>query len=110
KSTDYTDLGGRVSTTVSRSFRVSRALVVNADPLLGTVTTGFSPSSFREVGQKFSVTATALPPTTSPPFDGALFTGWTLGGNDVAKGGIAFTPQRLGLVDSALGKPTLSFI
>lgn len=104
------DYSGRVSSIVTRVFKVARLLAVNVDTTLGSLTAGFSPTSFREVGQMFFITATPKPPTTTPAFAGANFTGWTLGGLDVANGGAPFTPQRLGLASTALEKPTLSFI
>jgi hypothetical protein len=43
-------------------------------------------------------------------FEGALFDQWIVGGTDVAGGGVPFTLQRLGIVESARFKPTLTFI
>lgn len=98
------------SATMTRTFTVYRPLVVNADSALGSVTAGFSPTSFREVGKSLTLAATPKPPTTMPPFAGAIFVGWTLGGQDEANGNAAFMPQRLGVAASALEKQSLTFI
>jgi len=113
KSTDY---AGRVSAVVTRSFTVMRPLNVAADASLGSVTVGFSPTSFREVGKSYTITATPKAPTpgTTPPFDGGLFTGWKLRGIDEAKSGTpALTDAdaaRIGTAVSSLAKQTLTFI
>jgi len=107
RSVDYAD---RVSTTVTRTFRVPGVLVVNVDGSLGSVTPGFAPSSLRELGLRLTVTATPKPPKISPAFAGAIFTGWAIGGSDVANGGSPFTTQRIGVAASALEKTTLNFI
>lgn len=100
------DTRGNPSPTVTRTFKVTRPLAVGFDTTLATLTAGFSPSSFREVGKSLTITATSK--TTPAP--GAIFTGWTLSGDDVAQGDIDFTPQRLGIATSALEKNTLTFI
>lgn len=102
--------GNNSFNSAPRSFKVLRPLTVNVNTTLGSVTTGFAPSSFREVGKSFTMTAAAKPPTTTPVFAGAIFTGWTLGGQDVARGNIAFTPQRIGAATSALEKHTITFV
>jgi hypothetical protein len=92
------------SSPVTRSFNVLRPLLVAVNiATYGDVTKGFSPSSFREVGKSYSITATpkAPTPTTIPPFDGGLFTGWTVSGA---------TNAQIGIVESAKEKQTLTII
>jgi subtilisin-like proprotein convertase family protein len=108
RSTDYS---GRF-TIRTRNFKVSRPLDVIVDPALATVTTGFAPSSFREVGKSLTVMAAPKPPTKTPSFPGAVFTGWTIGGVDVANN-VPLTnadTARIGVVASSLDKQTLTFI
>ena len=104
------DTHNNPSPLATRTFVVTRPLVVNASSTLGTVTAGFSPSSFREVNKSLTITATPKPPTTTPAFAGAIFTGWNLGGQDVANGNVAFTPQRLNMATSALEKQSIIFL
>ena len=85
------------STTVARTFKVLRPLTVRLAGN-GSVTTGFAPSSFREVGQRITITAT---PSAAPP-PGNIFTKWTIASGEL--------PGDLGLLASSLEKPTLSFI
>ena len=107
KSIDHRN---NTSTTVTRTFTVWRPMAINANTALGSVTAGFSPSSFREVGKSYTLTATAKPPTTTPAFAGTIFTGWTITGQDVANGNIAFTPQRINIAASSLEKNSLTFV
>ncbi|OAI56996.1 hypothetical protein AYO49_00310 [Verrucomicrobiaceae bacterium SCGC AG-212-N21] len=100
KSIDYRS---NASATVTRTVTVLRPLAVTASPeARGSVPAGFSPSSYREVGRSFTVTAVAK--------KGAIFKGWSLGGVDVASQNIAFTAQRIGVPSVALEKPTLTFL
>jgi hypothetical protein len=107
KSFDY---AGRSSSTVSRSFTVTRPLVVDVDTTLASVTTGFSPQSYREVGKSYTVIATPKPPTASPKFEGGAFVNWTIGGADLASGNGAFTLPRLGMSNSSLDKQSITFV
>jgi hypothetical protein len=87
------DIAGRTSSTVTRTFKVLRPLLVGISGH-GSVTTGFAPKSYREVGKPYTITATAG--------TGALFTGWTiLSGHSAA---------QLGLSATALEKNTITFI
>ena len=63
-----TDYKGNVSVVVSRSFTQLRTLTV-AISGSGSVTSGFVPNSFRQVGKIVSITAT--------PAAGKVFDGWT---------------------------------
>jgi|GEM_PF-6694257 len=81
---------GRV-TTLTRSFKVRRPLKVQLGGN-GTVTSGFAPVSYRDVGTFTTITAT--------PEKGQLFTGWT------ANGAAAF---QTGLTPAMLLQPKLSF-
>lgn len=88
-----TDLRGNVSTTTTRTFAVLRPLAVGvAGP--GTVTAGFAPASFREIGKVATITAL--------PSSGALFAGWTVGGGP--------TLPALGIDAAALERATLTFL
>jgi cyclophilin family peptidyl-prolyl cis-trans isomerase len=96
------DHNGGESAILTRSFTVRRPLAVEANAEFGSVTV-FDPSKpYRTVGQ--SITLTAAPKT------GKIFAGWVLAGTDVANGGVAFVPQRLGIAETALDRPTLTFI
>jgi hypothetical protein len=79
--------------SVARTFQVRRPLEVNISGV-GSVTQGFSPSSFREVGRPFTITATAG--------TGALFDDWKVLSSH--------TPEQLGISTLALEKPTLTFV
>jgi alpha-tubulin suppressor-like RCC1 family protein len=97
------DFRNNLSATVTRSFKVLRPLMVATDAAqLGSVTWGFAPSSFREVGASYSITAT--------PRQGAIFAGWTVDGKDVASGDADFTLARLGIAPGGLDDPMLTFI
>jgi glucose/arabinose dehydrogenase len=97
------DSGDNPSPPVTRSVSVMRPLVVHAASNLSSLSSGFMPPSFREIGKSCTITAT--------PKAGAIFNGWTLGGEDVAIGeDVDFTPQRIGVPLSALEKQTLTFI
>ena len=90
-----TDVHGNVSAvSATRSFTVLRPLVVNVDPALGTVTTGFAGSSFRQIGTIYTLTAT--PKVAAAP--GRVFAGWTV--NSTTGTGITAATQVL---------PTLTF-
>jgi hypothetical protein len=102
------DTRGNSSTQVVRSFTVTRPLEVSLDTTLGTVTAGFLGTTYREVGKSYSITAT--PKAPSGAFAGGMFVGWSLSGEDVAEGGVDFTPERLGLSESALEKAALTFV
>lgn len=115
-SVQSTDTFGRTSTILTRSFTVLRPLrVIVSGGTLGSVTPGFTDPSYREVGKSFTVAAIPKSPTPSsvPPFLGALFTGWTIGGVDVANGGALLTDAdaaRVGTTASSLLKSSLTFI
>jgi uncharacterized delta-60 repeat protein len=101
------DVQNRQSPPTMRSFSVARGLSVQVFPAgMGTVTPGFGGTAPRELGKSYTLTATPR----AMPDPGTVFTGWTLGGSDVGNGGVAFTPERIGVVLSALAKPTLTFI
>jgi hypothetical protein len=91
------DMHDNVSLTLaSRTFKVTRKLVVNVDPLRGSVTSGFSPTSWREVGRSYTITAT--------PKSTGIFAGWSV---------VGFPPDDyglLGITSDSLQKPTLTFI
>jgi hypothetical protein len=91
------DMRGNVSEVSSRLFVVNRPLGVNISGS-GKVTAGFTPSSFREIGKGYAITATPL--TTPAP--GFVFKEWTVSGGP--------TPAQIGVTAAALEKPTLSFI
>lgn len=95
------DGAGNLSPAVTRTIKVLRPLVVTMDYLRGSVTAGYYPVSFREVGRPLTITATAKA--------GSIFTGWTIGGADAAMGGAAFTPERLGLTTASLERNTITF-
>lgn len=101
-----TDYAGN-STTMTRDFKVMRPLLVDVDDTLGSVTTGYAGSTFREVDK--SHTVAAMPKAVTTTFEGALFLGWSVGGVDVARGNIPFTNSRLGIVASSLTKNSLTF-
>jgi len=89
-----TDFAGRTRTSTTRSFKVLRPLLVIVSGA-GTVSpAGIAPKSFREVGQFVTLTAT--------PGAGAMFDQWVISSGHTA--------SQLGILASALGKPTLSFI
>lgn len=77
-----------------RRFVVTRPLRVSASGGDASITSGFSPVSFREAGKRYSVTAT--------PKSGFLFQRWQVG----TSGELATT----GLTLAALELPTLSFV
>lgn len=81
---------GRV-VNVTRSFKVRRPLKVQLAGN-GTVTSGFTPRSYRDVGSFATITAT--------PVAGHLFTGWTASGA---------TLNQIGVTDAMLLQPKLSF-
>ena len=89
-----TDARGNVSAALaSRTFTVLRPLQVNITGN-GTVTAGFAPTSFREIGKSYTITATPTP-AAAPGF---AFNGWTV--NNPAGTGITPPKQEL---------PTLTF-
>ncbi len=85
------DSNGKASPVVSRSFTILRPLVVNISGY-GSVTAGYAPSSYRQVGQPQTITAT--------PGAGYLFTGWSILSSQTAAA-IGASPLSL---------PTLSFL
>ena len=93
-----TDTRGNVSALVTRTFTVLRSLAVNVDTSLGTVTAGFAPASFREVGKSHTITAT--PTAAAAP--GFAFNGWTVSGGP--------TLNDIGVTTAALELPTLTFV
>jgi uncharacterized protein YjiK len=90
------DLAGRESTAVARTFFVTRQLIVNVTGN-GTVN-GFADETFREVGRSYTVTATPA----GNPAPGNIFTGWEIES--------AHSAADLGLADTALLRPTLTFL
>lgn len=105
KSFDY---HSHESAEVTRTFKVFRTLTVNVNSVLGSVTAGYDGTRYFEVGRSYTIVAKAIAPSTSTV--GSLFTGWQIGGTDVGNGGGAFTPQRIGIVESAKAKESLTFI
>ena len=92
-----TDTHGNVSAALaSRTFTVLRPLLVNIIGA-GTVTTGFAPTSFREVGKNYTITAT--PTAAAAP--GFAFNGWTVSGGP--------TLSNIGVTAVALELPTFTF-
>ncbi len=87
------DFKGNVSAIAARSFTHLRTLTVgvNGPTNSGTVSAGFMPTSSRQVGKSYTITATPKP--------GFVFDGWTV--NDITGTGI--TEPKLEL-------PTLSSI
>jgi hypothetical protein len=78
------DWRGNVSAVASHNIVVMRPLAVKSMGA-GSVTKGFDPSSFREIGKSYSLTAT--------PSSGAVFEGWTV--NDATNTGITAAKQEL---------------
>jgi hypothetical protein len=85
------DSVGQDSAIVSRSFKLQFPLVVRLDGN-GTVSPGFAPSSFREVGEVYTITAT--------PAAGQIFIHWTVTGT---------TFEAAGVQTDALSRQTLTF-
>lgn len=104
-----TDLAVPVNFTSSttRTFRVAPRLRL-ALAGTGSVTDGYLGSTPREVGRSYTVTASAVAPTTTN--DGTIFTGWTVGGTDIAGTGLAFANARLGVTEAGLAKNSLTFL
>lgn len=106
------DYAGNITVTpATRVFRVARPLpVILAGD--GTVSAGFTnPTSYREVGK--SVTITAAVKAASGIDPGSIFTGWTLGGVDVAMSDAPFDntdAARIGTTQASLVKNSLTFI
>lgn len=73
RTTDYAD---RPSPEVTHNFTVTRPLVVNVNSAHGSVTAGFDPSSYREVGKSYTIVATAK----LTPAPGYVFDGWAVSG------------------------------
>jgi hypothetical protein len=99
KSVDYAN---RESTVVTRSFTATRPLVVNVDSNTGTVTAGFSPSSYRVVGTSVNLTATPKAPVPASSTPAFSFNGWTISGGPTA--------SDIGVTAGALELPTLTFV
>ncbi len=91
------DLGGNLSNFATRSFKVRRPLAVEIAGN-GSVTAGFSPNSFRDVGQKYLVTASPA----AAPAPGNIFKCWTIQSGH--------STGELGMPLTALEKPALNFI
>jgi hypothetical protein len=85
------------SDVATRAFKVLHPLAVQIVGG-GSVTSGFTPSSFREVGQRYVITAT--PAATPAP--GNIFQSWTIESGQL--------PEDVGVPQTALEKPTLNFI
>jgi hypothetical protein len=100
------DPKGFASPITTRTFTVIRPLAVFVNTSLGSVTPGYTPSSYRQVGKTYTITAT--PKTTPAP--GGVFDGWALGGDDIGNNGDDFEPARLGISESALQQQKLTFI
>ena len=92
-----TDRQNNVSTLASRSFVVLRPLAVNIAGS-GSVTAGFAPTSFREIGKSYTITATPTP--AAPP--GFAFNKWTVSGGP--------TQGDIGVTDGARELPGLTFV
>jgi hypothetical protein len=93
-----TDASGNVSPIATRTFRVATPLSVNVDESAGSVTDGFSGSTWKEINRSYTITAT--PKTTPAP--GYIFDSWVI---DSAQ-----APVDIGTTTSGLQKPTLTFI
>ena len=114
-ATDYADNETDPLKPAVRTFKVLRLLDVDVlSNTYGSVTTGFSPSSGREAGKSYTITATQKAPSAS--FSGGIFTGWTISGTDEANKPAMFANSssaaraRLGITENALEKNTLTFI
>lgn len=88
----------RVSSVVTSTFKVLRPLTVQIAGNGSVTPAGFTPSSYREVGQKFLLTA--LPAATPAP--GNLFKNWSIES--------PHSSSSLGIPASALERPTLNFL
>ena len=92
-----TDMRGNVSTTgIPHLHGVATSAVNIAGS--GTVTAGFAPTSFREIGKSYTITATPTP-AAAPGF---AFNGWTVSGGP--------TLSDIGVTAGALELPTLTFV
>jgi hypothetical protein len=79
--------------TAVRTFKVLRPLLVSVSGN-GSVTSGFAPKSYREVGKPYTLTAT--------PATGAMFVNWSiLSGH---------TPAQIGLSTTDLQLPVINFV
>jgi len=108
RSIDFRD---RVSTVLTRTFTVLRPLGVVADSAQGSVTAGFSPSSYREVGKSLAITAKSIMPTTPTVANaGYIFKDWSV--SNVVSPSLtqAQILAQIGVAESSLQKATLSFI
>lgn len=105
-TTDYAT-PSNLTASATQTFRVAPRLRI-AVAGTGSVTDGYLGSTPREVGKSITVAAKAVTPTATA--EGTMFTGWTIGGTDVAKGGIPFTNARLGITEGAVSKNSLTFI
>jgi uncharacterized repeat protein (TIGR02543 family) len=81
------DFKGNISTVIAASFTQLRTLTVavNGPANSGTATAGFAPTSSRQVGKSYSITAT--------PKTGFVFNGWTA--NDFTGTGISIVAAEL---------------
>jgi uncharacterized repeat protein (TIGR01451 family) len=73
------DTKGNISPVATRNFIVTRPLPVNISGS-GAVTAGFAPTSFREVGKTYTITAT---PSTLPAPGGQVFDGWSVSNGSI---------------------------
>lgn len=87
------DTLNNASPVTTRNFIVTRPLVVKSLGGTGTITSGYSPTSFRATGRPCTITAT--------PAAGFIFANWTLSGGA--------TTTEIGLTDAALELPTITF-
>lgn len=87
----------RVSSSVTSTFKVLRTLAIQISGA-GSVTSGFSPTSNREAGERLTITASPV----MTPAPGSLFVNWTIMS--------AHTPEDMAVTANDLQKPTLSFI
>ncbi len=74
-----TDTKGNISPVATRNFIVTRPLLVNISGS-GAVTAGFAPTSFREVGKSYTITAS---PSTLPAPGGQVFDGWSVSNGSI---------------------------
>ncbi len=93
RAADFQQATNISAASAPRTVKVLRPLVVNISGN-GSVTSGYAPRSFREVGKPQTVTAT--------PRAGAIFKGWTILSSH--------TPAQISTTTAALGLPTLTFI
>lgn len=91
------DTQGLDSAVTTRTFKARRTLAVNVNTAQGSVTAGYTPTSFREIGKAYTITAT--PKTTPAP--GFVFQGWGISGGPTA--------NDIGVTVAMLELPSLTF-